>query len=1455
MKTKKVILIILGLFLTSGVLAQELGDTFWTSTNDSDCVVRFEKKNDLNYYDVLNRDVVDTLWTSTYGGTGNENGNSVHQTADGGYIIVGRTTSFGAGSGDVWLIKTSSSGDTVWTRTFGGTDYETGSDVKQTGDGGYIITGQICYPDNDDADVWLIKTDALGDTLWTKAFGGPDVEWGFSVDTTSDSGYIIAGFTKSYGAGFNDMWLIKTDSSGDTLWTKTFGGTDWEYAYCVQQTTDDGYIVVGFTKSFGAGDRDVWLIKTDSNGNEQWNQTFGGTHMDFGMYVQQTTGGGYIITGMTKPYGAQGGSNLYLIKTDESGNTIWIKTFGGAVWDSGIGYCVKQVTDGGYIVAGWLDTDDGIANNGDVWLIKTNPSGEALWTKTINGNGNGDYSYDLSRSIQQTTDGGYIITGVTGLHDGDQDVWLIKTSEDPAPGSISGMVNLNGGTGNVDDVLITAEPGTYQTNPTGGNYTLVVLEGDYNVTASLEGYISQTFENVHVDLGQVTILDITLEAVDIDITPDSFYFETTGTASDVMNLQNQCTINLDYQILIDFEDQDEIHYDGENDNAFGLYDGGTFITAVRFTSEELANYYGSYNLTGIKIFINDDSFSNITLKVWEGGSFGDPGVEIYSEDITTEILVGDWKNHMLTTSAPLISDNEYWIGYSVEHTSGGYPVGLDAGPMVAGKGGWIYFMGQWFETVNVGLDYNVNIRAIVSQMWLACDPTSGTIPANGNTDVDVMIDATDLTNGDYFADIIVKILPDLATYIVPVHLNKTLTLNPPQNLFVTEEGYATWDAPGGGPQTIQVDPQSIPYYTGTCTSTSFTDSSEVRAHYLEDGWMMFDISAIPAGATITEIEFHGFINDNSWPYWQINGVDINPLTASAGDLYPNLQFPQYNFFQESGDLPIDWRVEILGGDANIHMEASLSQGWFCIGIYSTDNSPDYYIEFDGWNKANPPYLMVDYETDDGIITKTRVDLKSKASENRDLLGYNVYLDSVFVEYTTDLFYQYTGLTNGQSYIAGVSALYDEGESNIIEELFYYYQPQEYFDISGNISYFSNDAPIPNADVDLTGNDTFTATTNTSGNYLFNDIPGGDYISTPFKDDDIGGLSGLDASRIARFSAGLYTLNCLEMIAGDVSMNGDISGLDASRVARYAVGSITELNDDGIEWVFTPEPITECADWPPIVYESAREYTPLDSDLTDEDFIGIRLGDVSGNWSPVVREPLTYDASEITNIETGINSTLRIPIVIEEATAIEGIDISIEFNPEVLQLTELSLNEGILDNKDYVIETNLEEAGQGIIVIYAQRDLVSESGIVAFIDFDVIGAVGSKSEIYFTRFDVNETEASGGLQAVDSEDDEIVTRRLEVNVVQTLPKKFALYQNYPNPFNSKTLISYDLPKDTYVNIQIYNVRGQLVEELVNGVETAGRKQIEWNAKDRNSGIYFYRLSTEDKTIIKKMLLLH
>jgi hypothetical protein len=308
----------------------------------------------------------DTLWTKTFGAADEEFGSSVQQTTDGGYILVGNTYLSG-NSSDIWLIKTNATGNTLWTKTYGGVHSESGLDVEQTTDGGYILVGYT-YVSGNDYDIWLIKTNALGDTLWTKTFGGDYGDFGVSVEQTNDGGYIVGG-NLDYGNGVNaDIWLIKTDSNGDTLWTKIFGGAMTNDCSAVQQTSEGGYILIGNTNRSGSGLMNIWLIKTNALGDTLWTKTFGGSYTEYGKDVLQTAEGGYVLCGATNSYGA-GNYDVWLIKTNAFGNVVWTKTFGGNSFEYGI--AVNLTTDGGYVICG--NTGSFGAGHNDVWLIKTAP--------------------------------------------------------------------------------------------------------------------------------------------------------------------------------------------------------------------------------------------------------------------------------------------------------------------------------------------------------------------------------------------------------------------------------------------------------------------------------------------------------------------------------------------------------------------------------------------------------------------------------------------------------------------------------------------------------------------------------------------------------------------------------------------------------------------------------------------------------------------------------------------------------------------------------------------------------------------------------------------------------------------------------------------------------------------------------------------------------------------------
>lgn len=325
----------------------------------------------------------DVIWTRTYGGNSGETGFSVQQTNDGGYIICGVTYSYGAGGADIWLVKTDANGDTLWTKTIGEDGDEQAQDIRQTVDGGFIIcaiTGSFSF---EAQKIWLLKTDAHGDTIWTKTFGGNSYDGGYSVEQTEDGGYMMIGHIWSYNGTRYDVWLTKTDSLGNVMSNVTFGGFNDDVGKSLQSTFDGGYIITGTL------DGDVLLAKAGADGDTLWTKLIGGSSGDGGNFVQQTADSGYIVTGFTYSYG-KGANDIWLIKTDINGDTLWTRTYGGNYNDNG--FCVRQTNDNGYIICGVSNSFS--IDNSDIWVIKTNALGDTLWTKVIGGS-SPDYGYSV----------------------------------------------------------------------------------------------------------------------------------------------------------------------------------------------------------------------------------------------------------------------------------------------------------------------------------------------------------------------------------------------------------------------------------------------------------------------------------------------------------------------------------------------------------------------------------------------------------------------------------------------------------------------------------------------------------------------------------------------------------------------------------------------------------------------------------------------------------------------------------------------------------------------------------------------------------------------------------------------------------------------------------------------------------------------------------------------------
>jgi len=371
-----------------------------------------------------------TEWTETYGGSNNDSAYHVVQTSDGGYAIAGDTESYGGGNDDFWLVKTNFYGNEQWSQTYGETnDFEKGRSVVQTSDGGFLLAGYILqYSGPLNEEFLVVKTDSSGNEQWSKTYGGSGNDRAFDAIQTSDGGYAIVGYTYSYGSGQTDFWLVKTNSAGTKQWDRTYGGVNQERAVRIVQTSDGGYALAGCTNSYGSGSYDFWLVKTDSSGNKQWDKTYGGSDYDWAYSLHQTSDGGYAIAGDTDSYGS-GMTDFWLVKANSAGNMQWSQTYGGSATSSDTVWAIDYTADGGYIIVG--DTDR--SGNWDFWVVKTTSTGSVQWSQTYGGT-----SDDHAASVQQTADLGYIIAGITESYGaGQEDFWLIKLEGGNLDGEIS----------------------------------------------------------------------------------------------------------------------------------------------------------------------------------------------------------------------------------------------------------------------------------------------------------------------------------------------------------------------------------------------------------------------------------------------------------------------------------------------------------------------------------------------------------------------------------------------------------------------------------------------------------------------------------------------------------------------------------------------------------------------------------------------------------------------------------------------------------------------------------------------------------------------------------------------------------------------------------------------------------------------------------------------------------
>ncbi len=516
----------------------------------------------------------------------------------------------------IFLVKVSKA-QTLFQKTFGDSLSEYCFSAKQTNDKGFILTGYTKSYGTGGNNFYIIKTDSTSNIIWSKIYGGPLDDEAYSIQQTTDGGYIMAGYTKSFGIQYYDAILLKTDANGDTLWTKTYGGLGSDYGNTVTQTNDGGYIMAGYTtKTTISGDTaSMYLVKTDAQGNLQWQKLLGaGNQVTDAYCIKQTADKGFVITGYTNGFGEING-DAFLIKTDSLANPVFTKTYGykGADW----GNSIWLTNDGGYIIGGSYSTDS-TSIDIDTYIIKTDANGDTLWTRTFGGT-----SSDYGQSIKQTTDGGYILGGYTNsFGNGSYDALLIK-------------VNANGDTlftktfgGTSDDeansVLQTTDGGYMlagQSNSFGkGNYDFYTVKTDANGN----GNCYQT--NVHAVkktsktiVRNVSVLQNAPAASKLNASPNIY---TGATPTDVCNSIGISTFKNGLSAL----------------NIFPNPNNGLFTLSFTDLNEEIVKLF-IQNILGETVYItNTVTNRKIDLQHLINGTYF-VRIQTASENYTEKIII------------------------------------------------------------------------------------------------------------------------------------------------------------------------------------------------------------------------------------------------------------------------------------------------------------------------------------------------------------------------------------------------------------------------------------------------------------------------------------------------------------------------------------------------------------------------------------------------------------------------------------------------------------------------------------------------------------------------------------------------------------------------------------------------------------------------------------------------
>lgn len=372
-------------------------------------------------------------WQRSYGGDGQDRANKIIEVSDGGLMIAGKTSTSSEGSYDAWIIKLDSQGKIEWERIIGG-DKDDGANSLIETNYGYIVAGYTASKGKGSYSFWIFKLDRKGNIQWEKVYGGAKWDIAYDITQSANNEYMVVGCTESAGNGAFDAWVMKLNRSGNKIWDKTYGGRRFDKAHCVITTSDNAYLIAGYTASKGSGERDGWIVKIKEDGTKQWDAVAGGRHRENFRSLIETSKNTYIAVGYTKSFG-HGQSDIYIVNFSNSGKKQWEKYYGGTKND--VAYNVLKTPDGFLTLTGYTESEGNGAK--DCFVMQVDNYGNAFRSQTY-----GEANDEMALTATQVRDQGIVIAGLTnttGLIG--NDVYVAKLKYDAAEHSLPEIVWLS----------------------------------------------------------------------------------------------------------------------------------------------------------------------------------------------------------------------------------------------------------------------------------------------------------------------------------------------------------------------------------------------------------------------------------------------------------------------------------------------------------------------------------------------------------------------------------------------------------------------------------------------------------------------------------------------------------------------------------------------------------------------------------------------------------------------------------------------------------------------------------------------------------------------------------------------------------------------------------------------------------------------------------------------------